>query len=353
MKLVYQDQEHSYWLDGTRAKSISKVAQITADRYTIEQYQKRMVGIGFTLDATLRERAAVDLENKKLVQTVCDDAETVAKSHVRADRGTQRHRVLELTLLGQTEFITDQQRADNQVLQRTLDAYGLEPIPNMIEGFVAWPNHMVVGRYDAVLHYQTAGCPILVDLKGGENAILYPHTTITQTALYLFAPYISATVQRDGDRSTVTEWTTMPADIDTDNAYIIYCDDHHDVGELWRLDMRHGLAGATLALSVVDWRKKHSYGKKAVTKVESGAVPEPTHSEGDVPAPDSFTVRRDALMARYKALSPKRRELFRARGIHPADLDTITATLDELENPPNIRQLAHETSAINPPPPAA
>jgi hypothetical protein len=350
MKLVYQDQEHSYWLDGTRAKSISKVAQITADRFAIEQYMKRMIGVGFTLDPTLRERAAVDLDNKKLVQTVCDDAETVAKSHARADRGTQRHRVLELTLLGQTEFITDQQRADNQVLQRTLDAYGLEPIANMVEGFVAWPDHMVVGRYDAVLKYQAAGCPILVDLKGGENAILYPHTTLTQTALYLFAPHISANVVRDGDRSTVTEWTTMPADIDTENAYVIYCDDHHDIGEMWRLNMAHGLDGATLALSVVDWRKKHGYGKQAVTKVAAPTVGRPAGGRNSSPLPPAtsptFAQQRAQLLARYNALTPMLRKQFRDRDLHETDLTSIAALLDELENPPNIRALAAATSKV-------
>jgi hypothetical protein len=277
---------------------------------------------------------------------------------------------LELTLLGQTEFITDQQRADNLVLQRTLDAYGLEPIANMVEGFVAWPDHMVVGRYDAVLRYEATGCPVLVDLKGGENAILYPHTTLTQTALYLFAPHISANVVKDGDRSTVTEWTTMPADIDTENAYVIYCDDHHDVGEMWRLDMAHGLAGATLALSVVDWRKKHGYGKQAVTKVAAPTVGRPTGDRNSSPlspatsinttAPYTMTTvtvtatpeqlalsnRRNALRARFHALPRALQKQFKARGFHPDNLDDIAALLDELENPPNIRDLAAATSKV-------
>jgi hypothetical protein len=354
MKLVYTEQEpkHSYWLDGKRVKSISKVAQITADRFAIEQYMKRMVGIGFTLDATLRERAAVDLDNKKMIQKVCDDAETAAKSHARADRGTQRHRVLELTLLGQTEFITDQQRNDAAVLTRTLDVYGLEPIAGRVEQFVAWPDHGVVGRYDACLMYQ--GAPALFDLKGGVNAVLYPHTTLTQCALYLFAPHTSANVIRDGDRSTVTEWITMPDGIDTDYAYVIYCDDDHEVGELWRLDMAHGWAGATLALSIVDWRKHHNYGKKAVEKVAAPVVlPSAVGQPATVPAQDTagtvattFHHRRHMLLNRYKQLSPALKKQFRARNPGESDLDDIAALLDELENPPNIRDLAARTSAV-------
>jgi hypothetical protein len=220
----------------------------------------------------------------------------------------------------------------------------------MVEGFVAWPDHMVVGRYDAVLKYQAAGCPILVDLKGGENAILYPHTTLTQTALYLFAPHISANVVRDGDRSTVTEWTTMPADIDTENAYVIYCDDHHDIGEMWRLNMAHGLDGATLALSVVDWRKKHGYGKQAVTKVAAPTVGRPAGGRNSTPLPPAtsptFAQQRAQLLARDNALTPMLRKQFRDRDLHETDLTSIAALLDELENPPNIRALAAATSKV-------
>lgn len=339
MKLVYQDAAHSYWLDGKRVKSISKVADIPADSYNVEQWGKRMVAIGITLDPSLIERVAVDLDNKTQIQNVCDDAARMARAHVRADRGTQRHRVLELTLLGQTEFITDQQRADHAVLQRTLDAYQLEPMLDRVEQFVAYPDHGVVGRYDAIMRYN--GAPALFDLKGGPNAVLYPHSTLVQTALYLYAPHTSKTIVREGDRSTVTEWTTMPDGIDYDNAYVIYCDDQHEVGELWRLNMQHGYAGATLALTIVDWRKKLNYGKNAVKKID------PPTAKVDLSLADvTFTRRRAELLARYKKLGPTLRKQFRDRNLHPTDLTGIASLLDELETPPDMRRLAAAVGAV-------
>lgn len=287
MKLVYNDKDHSYYLNGKRVKSASKVAGITADQFNIEQWRDRMVAIGMTLEPKLAERVAVDLDNKKAIQEVADDAKKAARANDAANRGTQRHRVLELLLLGRTDmFITDQQKADAEVLQRTLDRYGLEPIADRVEQFIAWPDNWVVGRYDALLGHE--GRPVLTDLKGGINAIRYPHSTATQLALYAFAPHTSAVIERDGDKSTVNQWTTMPDDLDTEVAYVIHCDDEAEVGDLYRVNLQHGLKGARLALSIVDWRKKHyaridGYSQPTeefVTKIEPQSSPaQPTLRE--------------------------------------------------------------------------
>jgi thymidylate synthase len=52
------------------------------------------------------------------------------------------------------------------------------------------------------------------------------------------------------------------------------------------------------------------------------------------------------LLNRYKQLSPALKKQFRARNPGESDLDDIAALLDELENPPNIRDLAARTSAV-------
>src|SRR5690606_22100982 len=352
VKLTYNDSTHSYWLDGRRVKSASKVAKIAADSYTIEQWQQRQVAIGMTLDPTLAERVAVDLDNREAISKVVSDAHHAAKSHARADRGTQRHRVFELMLLGDTHaLITDQQQEDLRVLERTLDRYGIEPIEGRVEQFVAWPDYGVVGRYDAVLSYQ--GGPALFDLKSGVNAVKYPHSTVVQLALYAYAPHTSARIDRDGDKSQVTEWTTMPDGIDLEHAYVIYCDDHHEVGELYRLNLVHGKAGADLALETVQWRKAYSFGRDLADLVEATPTPAPasagvappaasakiepgaTPSDGTVSSPSAETPdpdRREKLLGRYRALSPIRQQVFRDSNIDPSDLDRIEAALDYIES---------------------
>lgn len=368
MKLSYIDSKHSYWLNGTRVKSASKVAQIAADSFTIEQWQKRQVAIGMTLDPTFAERVAMDLENRETIQTVCEEAANLAKANSRAQRGTQRHRVLELMLLGRhDQFITDQQRADAVVLQRTLDAYGLEPIPDRVEQFVAWPDNGVVGRYDAYLYHHACGMPVLCDLKGGENAVKYPHSTAVQLWLYRNAPHTSARIERDGDKSVVTEWTTMPEGAATDFAYVIYCDDHHDVGELWKIDLEAARRGGELALEIVDWRKRHDYGRALAKPIENKekscqttssdpslsvertltsssndstsitTIPTDHTSSSSPPRSSSSTDespqsdRRAALLARYDAMSDDEQKAFRDLHVDRNDLDAVEAALNQVD----------------------
>lgn len=163
MKLTYSDSTHAYFLDGKRAKSVTSVAKIPVDTFTLEQWAKRQVAIGMTLERRLAERIAVDLDNREAIQSVCEDASRIAGAHHAADRGTQRHRASELadTL---APFISDQQRADAAVWLRTLDAHGIEIDPTLVEQFVAYPDHGVVGRFDRVAMLD--GRHAIVDLKG-------------------------------------------------------------------------------------------------------------------------------------------------------------------------------------------
>lgn len=338
MKLVYNDSSHSYWLDGKRVKSASKVAQIASDSFTIEQWQKRQVAIGMTLDRTLAERVAVDLDNREAIQAVCDDAANTAKANARAQRGTQRHRVFELGLLGrQDQFITDQQIEDWKVLERTLDAYQLEPIPDRVEQFIAWPEHGVVGRYDAYLYHHAVGMPVLVDLKGGENAVKYPHSTAVQEWLYRNAPVTSAAIKRDGDKSEVTEWTTAPNGAAEDFGYVIYCDDHHDIGELWRIDLAAARAGGELALGIVDWRKTKNYGRELAEPIAAPTAPSPV--EQPVPAAaaagttsdPTYNTRRAQLLERYRSFNDTEKMAYCDLKVDANDLDAIEQALDKVD----------------------
>jgi hypothetical protein len=318
VKLVYNDEQHAYWLDGRRVKSASKVANICADMFTVEQWGKRMVAIGMTLDPSLAERVAVDLDNKETINKVCDKAKDLAKANAKAERGTQRHRVLELLLLGQDDmFITPQQKADAVVLQRTLDRYHLEPIPDRVEQFIAYPDDGVVGRYDAILRHD--GGTVLVDLKGGINAVRYPHSTLTQLALYRFAPYTSKAIIKNGDKSTVDEWTGWPDDLNDEVAYVIHCDDEAEVGDLYRLDLAHGKAGAELALQVVAWRKGHKYGEDAVTKIESGVATSVSVSGEAVAPPPTVLDLAQQRMAADKERKIESGEVASSQSQPPSD----------------------------------
>ncbi|MCX5119237.1 PD-(D/E)XK nuclease family protein [Micromonospora sp. NBC_00362] len=270
-RLVYNDSTHSYTLNGKRCKSVTAVAKIVPDSYALEQWRKRQVAIGMTLEPRLAERVAVDLDNRETVDRVCEDAMQVAGAHHAANRGTQRHRASELADLG-GKLLTEQQRADAAAWQRTLDAYGIEILPEFVEGFAIWPEYGVVGRFDRIARYR--GRHVIVDLKSGENAVKYPQGTAVQLALYANAPLISAGIDVAGDRSTVTDWTTPPADLDLEHGYVVLLGDGMDVGQLWRIKIGHGWRGAQLGLGVVQWRKEYRYGAE-LSSQETSTTPTP------------------------------------------------------------------------------
>lgn len=269
-KLVYNDSSHTYTLNGRRCKSVTAVAKIAPDSYALEQWRKRQVAIGIMHEPRLAERVAVDPDNRETVDAICEEAMRIAGSHHAADRGTQRHRAAELFDLGRP-LITDQQKADAQAWQRTIEAHGLEIIPEHVEGFAAWPQHGVTGRFDRIARYD--GRLVIVDLKSGENAVKYPQATTAQLALYARAPMISAEVATVGDQSTVTKWIEPPPDLDLEVGYVILLGDDMEVGELWEINIAHGWVGAEHALALVDWRKEHGYGRLLARKVE--VQPEP------------------------------------------------------------------------------
>lgn len=76
--------------------------------------------------------------------------------------------------------------------------------------------------------------------------------------------------------------------------------------------------------------------------IESGAAPAVTTAGKESPAPDSpsFADQRKALLARHAALTPAQKRQFKERNLHPAQLEDIAALLDELENPPSVREMA-------------
>ena len=270
-RLVYNDAAHTYYYGRRRCKSATAVAKIVADSFALDQWRKRQVAIGMMLEPRLGERVAVDPDNREAVDEICEEAMRIAGSHHAADRGTQRHRASELVDTDQP-MLTEQQRADAAAWQRTIDHYGIEIIPQHVEGFAMWPDHGVAGRFDRIARYQ--GRSIILDLKSGENAVKYPQSTAAQLALYANAPLISAKTTTAGDKTTVTEWTAAPADLDLKTGYVILLGDDMDIGQLWEIDISHGMAGARSALDLVDWRKQKSYGKDLAQLVET-AKPKP------------------------------------------------------------------------------
>jgi hypothetical protein len=269
-QLSFDDENHAYRLSGQRAKSVTAVAKLIPDDFALQAWDRRQIVVGLVKDPELIERAAGALDNRDALDRVVDDAKRVAGAYRKAERGSAMHRVLEWTLLGRTDLLlTARQRADADALARSLDRYRLAPT-KWVENFVAYPEHMVAGRFDAILE-RPDGIPILVDLKSGANAVAYPQSAAVQMALYANAPYVAASVQTTGDRSVVIEWTTLPANLDRIRGYLLLAEPGEPVGTLHAINVEHGWAAAQLALRIMQWRKDFGYGRGLAREVKTSS----------------------------------------------------------------------------------
>ena len=319
--LKYSDSNHSYYLNGTRCKSVSKVAKIVTDGYAIEKWSERQVAIGMTVDPDIRENVATHIDNDTRLNEIVADAKKAAKAHRKADRGTQKHRVFELVLLGEDHrLITEQQAQDAECLKRTLDHYKLTPHMNLAEQFVIWPGNNVAGRFDAILEWPD-GRLILVDLKTGMNAVKYPQSTSAQLALYARAPWISEGIHTEKDKSEVTVWRKHPEQLDRQTGYVLLAEPGDKQGVLYPIDLNHGWAGARKALELVDWRKAKKYGDEIVGPPVEGWNPRPAPATWESLIAGAQSVERlrelwtrihelgEMTQERYTAMKAKAEEL--------------------------------------------
>lgn len=342
--LTYYDSSHQYRVDGKRWSSITTVAKMPVDTFSLEQWQQRQIVVGMTVDPTLIQKAAVDLDNRDLIGKVAEEAKQAAKASAKADRGTQMHTAMEHMLLNPAKLVTDQQRADAERIAATLDAYGITIEPRWVEQIVMWPDEHVVGRFDAFARWRDD--LFVLDLKSGRNAVAYPQSTAVQLSLYAGAPWVSADLTTKDDKTTVTEWEPLPGELRQDKGLVLLVEPDVDVGELWEIDLSYGAAGADLARQIRRWRMEKNYGRNAsslvapeprlpLTSAEAGAAGSVERSRVDPPvtAPDpaSSNERRDALLERYRSLTDEQQRAFADRGIDRNDLDAIEAALDDID----------------------
>lgn len=268
-KLTYTDSTHAYYLNGRRASGVSSLAKIPVDHYTIDAWDRRQILIGAALDRNIVENVAMDIENRDLINEQVSQAKYIAGQHRKADRGSQKHRVLELILTGREgALLTDQQRADAEVLKRTLDLYKLTPHDGLVEQFVCYPDYKVAGRFDCIME-RNDGSLVLVDLKSGEGAVKYPQSTSIQLALYGRAPMCSVTInQRGKDKVSIDEWRELPERLDRTRAYVLLVEQDAKVGSFHRIDIEHGWTAAQYALNIIAWRRQLDYGNQIALEIK-------------------------------------------------------------------------------------
>jgi hypothetical protein len=305
MRLRYNDEHHAYWLDGKRCKGVTTVAKIPDDTYRLEQWAKRQVAIGLASTPVLIEAVAAHFDDRQKIDDYCDQAMEAAKAHTGATRGTAAHRITERHDLGEPIMDTPLSAYVVASWQAALEAAGLEVVTDYIERIVVYPDRFIAGRFDRLCRRRSDGRLVVVDVKGGQRAIEYPHSIAVQMALYANAPLLAGPVPANGGETDLFE--AMP-DVDREWGYIFHLPEEGDAA-VAKVDIAAGWTITRRAIfPVFDWRARRDLCAPVAT-IAGGEVSSP------VPTPGSSTIAPsppaaadiDKLRARYNRLSEQRR----------------------------------------------
>lgn len=190
----------------TRASTLAKTLEST---YNLERWKLRKVVEGLGLREDLRALAisikAADPDSRDQYQEVASKAMEAAKVDAGANRGTAFHSIVEALDRGETpRYPDDQWRKDAESYVREMDAFGLRPVPELIERYIVCPDLELCGRLDRVLTQDGApGAPCLIGDTKSADKIEYGWLGIAvQLAVYAHASHYWSP-ERD-------DWVPMP-----------------------------------------------------------------------------------------------------------------------------------------------
>lgn len=221
MKLKYSDKAHGYWLTDEggkpkRCKSVTAVVSLPDDKSQLNAWKMRQLVIGLGKAPHLLDD--VDFTHRGPVVSIVDEAMKAAGSSDAADYGTATHTVTEKGDRG--EELDAIERFTYARWQSAIEAAGLEIVPELIEGVVVFPEERICGRFDRIARRRSDGSMPVVDLKTGQSAIDYPHSTVAQLATYANAP-LRCDIGAEGDGETET-FFKMPDEIDRKIGIVIH-----------------------------------------------------------------------------------------------------------------------------------
>jgi hypothetical protein len=238
------------------------------------------------------EAVATHFDDKHKLDEYTEKALVAAKAQHGSDRGTAAHRITERYDLGETILETPLSAYVVASWKAALELADLEVLPEYVERIVVHPDQRIAGRFDRILRNRTTGRLYIGDVKGGENALKWPHAMACQLAMYANAPLIAGPVPDEGGETT--RFDPMP-DVDKNIGYIFHLPESGeaavatvDIAAGWQI-MEHAV------FPIIGWRDRKDLCKPVGTVVGEGgleAVLEASLNE----------VRRNELRGRILAL---------------------------------------------------
>lgn len=267
-RLKYNDQYHTYWIDGQKATGVSGVAKGFQDSYNIDRKVKRDVAKGMARRPDLCTMVAAlgdddSWETKKKIDKIATDAVEASGAWAKANHGTAKHTILERVHKGLSldDVFDDRLVAYADAYRALIERSGLIPIDFLTERFVVYPQEMIAGRMDCAYINKAdyrADSLLLGDFKSGSRAVAYPHSIVAQLGLYLNAPFLYNEATDEFD----------PAPLWGDTIIIAHVPDNLDDFGLWTIDAD---MARTVALAALE---RHRYIRsQADTLVKQWIVP--------------------------------------------------------------------------------
>lgn len=249
---TYNDLTHVYMADSQRCRSITNVAKIPTDDFTLNQFRLRTAGIGLMMRPDLIEDIAAHVDDNRYVENVMQLAIDHAGANKASMRGTQYHAAAERGDLDQPLY-TAQQEVDHALLLRTYDAYRITPHPRYVEQIVFYPDDLIAGRMDRYATIDGTEWLWDIDLKTGTSCVRYPHGTAVQLALHVNAPLIMSETRALDGLLNVTGWEPQPDNLRSDKAYILLMPtrDDADLGTLYEFTLAGRYQGEVAARAAV------------------------------------------------------------------------------------------------------
>lgn len=305
IELRYDDQTHSYWIDGERARSVSNIAKIPDDTYSLDQWRKRMVAVGMAMSPDLVERVAAHYDDNSVVNGLAEQAMDRAGAKLAAGKGAAAHRITERIDLSSPIIDTEFSRRIRAAWQAALDAAELEIIPDYVERIICYPEAKIAGRFDRVVRHRRTRRLHILDLKTGESAVKYPHAMSVQLGVYANAPWLAGPLSRGIDGTTRDFEPWPPPELDTRTGYILHMTD--TTACAYPINVNDGYqVFEHIVAPIIRWRKRRDLiGPAFVADLTPVApVAEVEYGEYAEPLP---LVTRECLIERLLSLTPEQR----------------------------------------------
>lgn len=223
------------------------LARMMADTYNLDQWQRRMLAIGLTQRPDLYAQiAAATVDERKLLNEVCEQAAEHAGSTIGRNIGSAMHRFAQRADAGEDVHPPPPLDADLTAYRAALAAVEITPVEYMAERIVVVPSIAVAGTFDRILTSPRWSKPRIGDLKTAQE--IYDWIAIA----------IQLAVYAQGDSIwdlDLQSHQPMP-DVDRDVAIMMHVPAGSGECKLYEVDIAAGWEAAQLAVEIRGWRKR-------------------------------------------------------------------------------------------------